>query len=179
MIGKLSKLFRISLSEGQLFILFGEELEHGRLFHELQRERYKNNIRFLQQVSHPHKTLYVPKLILQPFIENAVKHGFNGSLHHADKPMEICIHTEVKQGTFYIYIDNNGNRLSDSFMKERNETSTGYGVRNVRERIQMYFGPEYGVELRDLDAGGVRVTIKLPEVRSLEKLESYNIQNRI
>lgn len=188
MIGKLSRLLRISLSEGHLFILLGEEIEHGRLYYELQRARFKNQIRFHVEVPSPHRMLYVPKLILQPFIENAVKHGFNPALHDDHRPMEIAIRSSVEAGKLTLMVDNNGNPLreevagnspgevADSTAKGRKRGTgrgTGYGVRNVRERIQMHFGNEYGVDLLNKADGGVRIQIRLPAIVTEEELKRY------
>ncbi|WP_424768015.1 histidine kinase [Paenibacillus sp. sgz302251] len=174
MIAKLSRLFRISLSRGHPFILLGEEIEHGALYCELQSERYKNDVRIGIDVSPVHKIFLVPRLILQPFIENAFIHGFNKAVHHPGHPLEIWIRTKLEGDNLFICIEDNGNPLGEAGNSNKDHKPPGgYGIRNVRERIQLFFGPDYSVEIGDLKPAGVRVTVKLPKIDDIKKVEEY------
>ncbi|WP_165972421.1 sensor histidine kinase [Paenibacillus piri] len=180
MTAKLSRLFRIGLSQGKLFILLGEELEHGFLYYELQREKYKNDIRLIMDVPAFHKLLFIPKLILQPFIENAIIHGFVKSLHHSGNPLVIRIHTSLDENNLFIFIDNNGNALGASgYYNIETKTQSGYGIKNIRERINLNFGHDFGVDIQELHPSeGVRVTIKLPQIHDMDQLDNIRSRDR-
>lgn len=173
MISKLSRLFRISLSRGNRFILLGEELEHGLLYCELQRERYKNNVKLCVRVPARLKLLYVPRIILQPLIENALVHGFNMSKHTPDHPLAIVISASVAGDVLTLSVDNDGNPLQPSSAADAGGVCGGYGFRNVRERIQLYFGAPYGVELRSALPKGVSAVIRMPVIREMDEVEQY------
>jgi len=171
MIAKLSRLFRIGLSCGKPFILLGEELEHGQLYFDLQKERYKNHVRFDIEVPVSLRTLYVPRIMLQPFIENSFVHGFQKHAHTEVNPMRIRVAASVDGGILTITVENDGNDLQAGRSKRAGRETGGYGINNVRERIQLHFGRSYGVSLTDRSPNGVRVSIRLPAVTDMDNLD--------
>lgn len=169
---RLSRLFRISLSKGNTFISLKEELEHAMLYSQIQQERFKNKFVYKEKVDPRLKLCHVPKIIIQPFIENSIIHGFNGSM---EEEAIICVTGEIlNKESYHLIIEDNGCGLSDDVdvLKSRPQNQegslvmSGYGVQNVNERIQMYFGLKYGVELQNVATRGVRVVITLPMVES-------------
>lgn len=166
MIGKLARYFRIGLNKGDLFILLGEELEHGRLYNDIQKIKYKDRVLFTEHVHPDHKGLYVPKFILQPFIENALIHGLNN-----DDPrqnMRIMVSSEIVDNKLKLTIENDGNPLrsacsvEEPHFRPKLPNSGGYGMKNVQERIRLHFGQSFGVTIKGLGTHGVKVEILLP-----------------
>ncbi|MEN1989431.1 sensor histidine kinase [Paenibacillus hubeiensis] len=169
MIVQLSKLLRIGLSGGKLFIRVRDELEHARCYVSIQAERLPFAIDYEERVDPLVRGCYIPKIILQPFIENAVMHG-----HPADGALQIRVdiqaETSNSKDQLVIRITDNGQGLPDGWALGE---TTGIGVRNVHQRIQLYCGTGYGVQLGTAESGGVRVTLTLPRIESEEQLNLW------
>lgn len=169
MIVQLSKLLRIGLSGGKLFIRVRDELEHARCYVSIQAERLPFAIDYEERVDPLVRGCYIPKIILQPFIENAVMHG-----HPADGALQIRVdiqaETSNSEDRLVIRITDNGQGLPDGWVLGK---TSGIGVRNVHQRIQLYCGTGYGVQLGTAESGGVRVTLTLPRIESEEQLNLW------
>jgi two-component system sensor histidine kinase YesM len=166
-ITSLSKFFRISLSKGKNIITIGEEIEHIRNYLIIQKMRYKDKFNYDIQVEEevlPYKTV---KLILQPFVENALYHGIEYMVD------EGLIHISVRKinDKILFQIQDNGVGMSDETLKNilsghvKSEKGSGVGLRNVHERIQLYFGSEYGVKVESEIEEGTTVKIWIPAER--------------
>ncbi|MBD2864175.1 cache domain-containing sensor histidine kinase [Paenibacillus oceani] len=160
---KLAKLFRISLSKGRTFIPLREELEHCILYMDLQQARFKDKFAYRIDVPPDLQRYLVPKLILQPFIENSIIHGFGG--HDTVHPTITIQAWEVKgsrRSSLRIRIEDNGKGMQHEASlapqatggKPDADGNSGYGIGNVMQRIQLYFGREYGVKVESRDSGG-------------------------
>ncbi|MEK4271878.1 sensor histidine kinase [Paenibacillus sp. FSL R7-0026] len=168
MIVQLSKLLRIGLSGGRLFIRVRDELEHARCYVNIQSERLPFSIQYQEQIDPHTRGCYIPKIILQPFIENAVMHG-----HPEEGTLRIQVHMREEVGPhedIVIRITDNGRGLPEGWKLEE---TCGIGVRNVHQRIQLYCGKRYGVQLSDRELGGVEVTITLPRIETDEQLNLW------
>lgn len=169
MIVKLSKLLRIGLSGGRLFIRVRDELEHARCYISIQEERLPFSIDYEEQIDPRVRGCYIPKIILQPFIENAVMHG-----HPAGGVLRIRVEMRAEpdgpQSKVIIRITDNGQGLPEGWKLEE---ASGIGVRNVHQRIQLYCGTAYGVLLRSAESGGVQVTLTLPRIDNEEQLNLW------
>ncbi|WP_336765583.1 cache domain-containing sensor histidine kinase [Paenibacillus sp. USHLN196] len=168
MIVQLSKLLRIGLSGGRLFIRVRDELEHARCYVSIQSERLPFSIQYQEQIDPCIRSCYIPKIILQPFIENAVMHG-----HPEEGTLRIQVHMHEAEGShpdIVIRITDNGQGLPEGW---KVEDTCGIGVRNVHQRIQLYCGKRYGVQLSDGELGGVEVTITLPRIETDEQLNLW------
>lgn len=167
MITSLSKFFRISLSKGKRIIPLSDELEHIRNYLIIQKIRYKNKFEFEIIAGDGLEGLQSPKLILQPIVENSIYHGIEPS---ADEG-RIMIRAELADGMLRLQVIDNGVGMSpekasrlmaDSQSLEEGEPSSGIGLRNVHERIRLYFGEDYGVQIESEQEEGTTVTIWLP-----------------
>lgn len=168
MIVQLSKLLRIGLSGGRLFIRVRDELEHARCYVNIQAERLPFSIQYQEQIDPRIRGCYIPKIILQPFIENAVMHG-----HPEEGTLRIQVHMHEVEGPYediVVRIMDNGRGLPEGWKLEE---TCGIGVRNVHQRIQLYCGKRYGVQLGDRESGGVEVTITLPRIETDEQLNLW------
>lgn len=158
MVNNLSKMLRIGLSGGLHFIQLREELEHARAFIDIQKQRLPQNINYRVRVPAKLKDLYVPKIIIQPFLENSLKHGY--TLTETEK-VELLVHASIdeEQEMVIIHIEDEGIGFPPDWSLEQ---KTGIGITNVRERIWLYCGEHYDVRLMNKEEGGTKVTITLP-----------------
>lgn len=172
MVTALARLFRISISRGKNVITVREELEHARNYLIIQKIRYKNKFRFeinAEEEILSYKTL---KLILQPIIENAIYHGIE---YMVDEGL-IKITVGAENGKLSYQVSDNGVGMSSEKIKtilskeSKNKESSGVGVKNVHERIQLFYGNEYGLEIEsEIEVGtDVRIMIPLVEDREME-----------
>ncbi|WP_372634982.1 sensor histidine kinase [Cohnella sp.] len=162
MSAKLAKLFRLSLNKGRSFITLAEEMEHGAIYSQIQQARFKESFVYEEEMDPAASRLLVPKLILQPFIENAIVHGFRG--RSADRTFRIRVSALSNSGKeLRIVIEDNG-RGVDPIEVPGQAKSGGYGMANVNQRIQLHFGSAYGAKLENRPEGGARLEIRLPKL---------------
>ncbi|MGF9700559.1 cache domain-containing sensor histidine kinase [Paenibacillus sp. MABNR03] len=168
MIVQLSKLLRIGLSGGRMFIKVRDELEHARCYVSIQAERLPFSIDYEEKIDPRVRGCYIPKIVLQPFIENAVMHA-----HPQEENLRIRVAISEEIGDpsqVFIRIMDNGQGLPAEW---KLEDSRGIGVRNVHQRIQLYCGKGYGVDLYTGSSGGLEVTICLPRIETEEQLNLW------
>lgn len=181
MIVQLSKLLRIGLSGGRLFICVRDELEHARCYVSIQAERLPFAIAYEEHVHPLLRGSYIPKIILQPFIENAVMHACPDDdvlrvgvdiqpLHEAGLISSAPAQALDQPAGIVIRITDNGQGLPDDW---REDQCSGIGIHNVQQRIRLYCGNQYGVQLTNGEHGGTVVTITLPRIDNEEQLQFW------
>lgn len=165
-ITNLGKFFRISLSKGSPFITIEQEIEHAKSYLSIQ--KFRNAVRFdasirMDEVS---KERYTPKLILQPIIENALIHG----LRNKESPGRLDIRIEQEKNAVLFIVADDGLGIKADKLAEIRDTltrtkSTGtgsYGLKNVNDRIRLFFGTSYGINIESPANGGTEVRIRIP-----------------
>ena len=169
MVTALARLFRISLSKGRTIIPVGDELEHIRNYLTIQQMRYKNKFRFTVDAEPETLQCATIKLIIQPLVENAIYHG----MEFMDGDGEIHIRAYRRGPDLYIDIVDNGlgmpQQQADALLTGAAAKSSpssgrgsGVGLRNVAERIRLYFGSAYGLSIYSEPDEGTTVRIHLP-----------------
>ena len=171
MVTALARLFRISLSKGKNIITVRDELEHARNYLTIQNIRYKN--KFTYSIEADEKTLDFAsiKLIIQPLIENAIYHG----VEFMGGDGEILVKAYAKENDLYIDVIDNGlgmlQEVADTLLTNESKIerkSSGIGLKNVHERIQLYFGKNYGLEIYSEPDEGTTIRIHMPGVNYYE-----------
>ena len=168
MLMALARFFRISLSRGSNIIPIADELEHARHYLTIQKMRYKNKFSAEITAEDGVESLYTIKLIIQPILENAIYHG----MAYADGDGEIRIHAYRAGDDVLIEVSDNGpgmpEEMVERLLKPNAPTAatgakgSGIGFRNVHQRIQLTFGPDYGLSIDSEPDSGTAVTIRLP-----------------
>lgn len=174
MVTALARLFRISLSKGKNIITVADELEHVRNYLTIQKMRYKN--KFSYEITAEPETLPCAtiKLIVQPLVENAIYHG----VEFMSGDGEIRINAYRDGNDLYIDIIDNGlgmpQEQADALLTEETTKvrgkGSGIGLKNVKERIQLYFGSEYGLAIYSEPDEGTTARIHLP-LKTLEEAD--------
>ncbi|MFC3745932.1 sensor histidine kinase [Paenibacillus sp. GCM10012306] len=173
MIHSLSKFFRISLSKGKNIITVQEELDHIRHYLVIQSFRFKNKFKYEIHAQDEVLQCQTVKLILQPIVENALYHGIEMM---PDEGL-ISIRAELQNKLIVITIRDNGLGMSKETLSTiltgacKAETGSGVGVRNVNERIKLYYGREYGISFESVIEEGTTVTLSFPALASHEFAE--------
>lgn len=157
----LSKFFKLSLSSGNDIISIRDELEHVRIYIDIQNKRFDNNIITIFDVEEEIYGLITVKLILQPIVENAILHGIQ---EREDKKGFIRISGRIEDNLVKLAVEDNGVGIEPETLEcllIKNK-SKGYGVKNVNERIKLYFGEDYGLSYQSEPGTGTLVTINFP-----------------
>ena len=164
----LARFFRISLSRGKSIITVKDELEHVRNYLMIQHMRFKNRFSYTIEAEEEVLELASLKLMLQPLVENAIYHG----MEFMDGDGEIFISAWKEGEDLYLKVSDNGlgmteeqvARLFSDMPHTGSSRGSGIGVKNVNERIRLYFGSEYGLSIESEPDEGTVVTIHLPAV---------------
>ncbi|MCI5901542.1 MAG: sensor histidine kinase [Blautia sp.] len=164
----LASYYRICLSKGKDIIPLSEELRHIQYYMVIQNMRYDDRIHLEISVEEKYQKVSLPKLTLQPLVENAIEHGIE---RKEGKSGDIFIWVEENtEGDIPLRVANSGSGMTKERTEEMNryldtdEADFGYGVRNVNRRIQLLFGQEYGLHYDVNTYRGATVTVHLPGV---------------
>lgn len=166
----LARFFRISLSKGKSIITVRDELEHVRNYLMIQQMRFKNKFEYKIDADPESLDLASLKLMLQPLVENAIYHG----MEFMDGDGEILIQARLEEGELWFTIQDNGLGMpqdqAESLLSHGAPVhssagrGSGIGVKNVNERIRLYFGKEYGLSIFSEPDEGTTIHIHLPAV---------------
>ena len=150
MISKLASFLRYSLEfQEQKYVCLEDEVTFTKTYLEIEAERFIDRFNFSISISEESKKAKIPSFILQPFIENAIKHGLN---KHSSVT-EIIIKTMVLDNNVYLLIRNNGN-------KNKEVINEGIGLKNVRRRLNTLYNDRFNIEI--LQTEHFIINIKLP-----------------
>jgi len=166
-IEQLSRYFRIGLSSGAETITVSEELEHVESYLEIQKKRYGKSLNYNIDVDDNIKMFYIPKITLQPIVENAISHG----IRNVQGGGTITINGEKSDDdTIIIRVIDDGAGMTEQELKEvrrrsvehdksRDGSSHGFGLYNVNNRLKYYCGEEYGITINSEKDKGTEVLI--------------------
>ncbi len=161
----LNKMLRYTLSGPDYLVLLSQEIEMTQNYIAIAEKQLKNSLQLKYEVPEDVLTLYIPKLIIQPLVENAIFHG----IKPARKKGFIKISATKQNQDLQIEISDNGIGFSfDSIehLREKQQNNTidsnhnGVGLLNIHDRIVLRFGSAYGVLVHQQDGG--LISIKLP-----------------
>lgn len=165
MVHALARLFRISISKGHELIPIAREIEHAESYLQIQKYRYKNQFTYHFQVD-PACTEYLcNKITLQPIIENAITHGLDLLVDEGHIEVEV-----LQDGEDILFkVTDNGvgmepEQVRAIFRREPGDR-TGIGIKNVNDRLRIYFGEGYGLTIDSVPDEGTTVTVRMPRVK--------------
>ncbi|WDD88554.1 cache domain-containing sensor histidine kinase [Fusobacterium nucleatum] len=153
----LSNFFRISLSNGKEKIPLKEEINHIKEYLYIQKQRYEDKLEYKISIQPELENIEVPKIILQPFVENAIYHG----IKNLDTTGIISIYSQIVDNKIELIIEDNGIGF-EAAKKQALMKMGGVGIKNVNKRIQYYYGNEYGAKIDSSFKTGARIIITLP-----------------
>ena len=167
MVGALARLFRISISRGHELITIKDELQHAKSYLLIQSYRYRNQFSYRFEVDETLLSYLCNKITIQPLIENAIYHGIDRMVDEG----EIVITAKRAQdaaGDILITVSDNGVGMTEEqcakiLSKERSD-SGGIGVKNVNDRLKIYFGERYGLSIHSVPDEGTTVTVRIPQI---------------
>ena len=176
LVDALTNMFRIGLSHGKDIITVKEEITHVSNYLYIQKIRYKDKLNYVIHVDESLYAIEVPKLILQPLVENAIYHGVK-----AKRGGGTITITGVPEGENLVFtVQDNGAGMPQEKVEELNrrmsersvlDEQKSFGLFYIRERIQLCYGKGYGVHVESALGEGTRVTITLPLYQKPKKFD--------
>lgn len=170
MSSSLISLLKYNLSSSQTFATLQEELESVKNYIEIQKFRYSDIFDFSIKVDPDAMDCHVLRFILQPLVENSIIHGFLDS----EGVYSIRISAFFSDEQLHIKVIDNGSGMEQEKINEINSSKkqknrfNHIGVANIRERIQLYFGKDYGLKYDSVPNVGTIVELVLPVIHSNE-----------
>ncbi|KIL38440.1 hypothetical protein SD70_26375 [Gordoniibacillus kamchatkensis] len=166
MITSLSDIMRYAIKPGQQLATIEEELKWARNYAYLQEMRFEEKFEVVFDVQIKETDLKVPRLLLQPYLENSIIHGMEDL--EAGGVIRITVRSEGSgdDRKLIVIVQDNGSGIPEhklQLIKERR--SHGIGIYNLDERLKMEYGPGYGVAIHSVHGEGTTVTIVLPYIR--------------
>lgn len=172
MIVALSNLLRYSINTNMTEVSIRQDMEYTQNYLEIQKYRFGNRLNYILHVPDEVKDCIVPKLVIQPIIENAIKYGFK-NCQHLMVEMEISLYEDQLS----IIISNNGAGIEEKMLAEirqmlasKTNSSEHSGLYNVNRRVRLMYGDVYGLDIMSKENEGTVVKIILPVHRKNESL---------
>lgn len=166
MVGSLSEFFRTSLNQGKDVITIREELQHSRSYLEIQQVRYQDILRYEIDVPEELGCYLIPKITIQPLVENALYHG----IKNKRGPGKIVINGKQEKDFLILQVEDNGAGMQEERllqvregMNQKTPTEQDiYALYNINERIRLNFGEKYGISIESIYGKGTVVSVILP-----------------
>lgn len=169
MIYSLSQIFRLTLNFGNEFFTVERERDLIESYLALQKMRFKNRITYSISIEEQMLNIHIPKMILQPFVENTVVHGMGNST----APITIQIRGRMEDNKLIFVVSDNGCGIDPETLKEllsdlksgsadfTNDQNRGFAIRNVRERLALYYDREFSFNISSEPGRGTNVILRL------------------
>lgn len=156
-VASLSDFFRLSLNKGEDSFTLADELNHVKSYITIQEYRMRH-IQFRLEAPRELLNLRVPKLMVQPLVENAILHGLRPRNYRG----HITISCALEQAYLVIRVMDNGVGFDEKLLGERTEKSTSYGLKNIRQRLAVLYDDRGSLEIANRPEGGVVARLRYP-----------------
>ncbi|CAM3603581.1 sensor histidine kinase [Marinicrinis lubricantis] len=169
----LGYLLRNSISFQEPIVSLEHELKILDSYITIQKYRFEERLNFHNDIPTELYSCTIPKMTLQPLVENAIRYGVEQQIHGC----EIRISAVVHQNQLLVTVSDDGPGMEHAFLEKLRKgdaapRGTGIGLRNIQERIQMLFGDEYGIYIESERFKGTQVQIRLPYERGIGHVQS-------
>jgi signal transduction histidine kinase len=154
MVMKLSELLRLALDNTEAHeVPLSQELDFLSRYLEIEKTRFRERLNIEMNIAPETLKALVPNLVLQPLVENAIRHGIE---RHA-RPGKIILRAEQQNGHLRLEVQDNGGGLPREGPKRE-----GIGISNTRSRLQQLYGPDQKFELQNVESGGLLARVIIP-----------------
>ena len=156
---KLSSILRRLLRQHETFVPLRDELEFIDDYLDIEVARFgSDKLQFFREVDDATLESFVPSMLLQPIVENAIKHGLTPKLEGG----EIRLRTKRAEGRLVIEVEDNGTGIPES--RHPDVYAGGIGLRNVRERLRLIYDKDFRLDIDSRPGEGTRIRIEIPEL---------------
>jgi two-component system sensor histidine kinase YesM len=170
----LADIMRYSIDNHRNLVSLVEELEHVKKYLGIQKLRYGNQLSVFIDVPEEMMEVHIPKLTLQPLVENAIVHGLENQLGKG----KLRILGQREGDKVKLLVEDNGCGITSEKIKSLYEINIavrnhGIGFYNVHKRVQLFFGDSFGLDVFSIEQKGTRITVNLP----FERGELIHVSN--
>ncbi len=156
---KLSNILRRLLRKHETFVPLQEELDFIDDYLDIEVARFgRDNLQIHKRIDEHTLDAFVPSMLLQPIVENALKHGLAGKIGGG----ELAINTSTQDGRLVISIEDNGVGIPKERMAQ--VFGEGIGISNVHERLRVLYGADFRMDISSREGEGTRIRIEIPEL---------------
>ena len=192
----LGDFYRYTISQEDNFVSLKEELDNAEVYFQIQRFRFSKKLELKVKVQEDLLSLKVPRILLQPIVENSIVHGLEG--RESGGKVEISISRSNQH--VYIQVSDDGIGIEEEKLRQINEdlrnirrgfqggvvgkrdmgkAGMGVSLLNIQERIHLLYGREYGLYLQSLENAGTDVCVVLPRELSVKQEEKSFISESL
>lgn len=182
LITAISSLLRESISNKQSLVTLRQELDYVKNYLHIQQVRFHDYFTIYYDVDESLLDQMIPKLVIQPIVENAIIHG----LENGQSGTSLLISVKQYENTIHIVVKDDGigisqARIDELFSEKENEPAkqnrfhTNLGIYAVRKRLQFLYGEAYGVQIQSKEGEGTTVTLQIPHLEEPQNI--YTICN--
>ena len=167
MVSALAKLFRISISRGKELIPIRDELNHAKSYLIIQSYRYRDQFTYSFDIDESLTGYLCNKITLQPLIENAIYHGLDRMVDEGEIKITLKKAQDGSDDILFAVSDNGVGMTEEQckkILKKEKSNSSGIGVKNVNDRLKIYFGDKYGLSIKSELDEGTEVTVRIPKI---------------
>ncbi|MBD0380167.1 cache domain-containing sensor histidine kinase [Paenibacillus sedimenti] len=170
LISSLAKMMHYSMNTSESVVPLRKELDHIKSYLELQKQRFEHQFEIIYRIEESTYAITVPKMMLQPLVENYFKHGFKPGSSTGLLSIQSAITVEVDRNLLVITVEDNGVGMTEERMREvKNRLNAppisdeaSIGLSNVLTRIKLYFTDEARLEIEHAEPHGLRIIITIP-----------------
>lgn len=157
----MSRFYRLALSRGQDIVTIADELEMCKAYMEIQECRYRGRIRFEVEVEDDIMDYLIPKITIQPFLENAIIHGINEKEFARGV---VLLNGWMEDGLITLSVTDDGVGMTEEKKASSNQGSH-YGMENIEKRMRLFYGEEASLQVESSPGIGTCVIITVPVKR--------------
>lgn len=158
----LSDYYKLTLNKGEDYVKVRDELRMCSVYVEIQQNRFKGKIGFEIDVEEEILDCLLPKITLQPLVENAIIHGIS---ENPEGKGTILITGDVRAGRLSLVVADDGPGMSDAGKQQREYRGSGYGVKNIEKRLELFFAEAHCLSFESELGVGTRAIIRTPALK--------------
>lgn len=168
MVQSLTRFYKLSLNKGRDLVSIKDEIEHVKVYTQIQNLRFENRISLGFDIPEELYHYQIIKIILQPLVENAILHGiFEKGYENGNIKISGFLDNS---GTVVMRVQDDGvgmyeEKIQNIFKQDDSEQLHGYGVKNINDRIKLFFGEKYGLSYQSEPGKGTTVEVRFPAVK--------------
>lgn len=154
----MSSFYRLTLSRGQDIVTIGDEVKLCEAYMEIQNRRYRGRILYEAEVDGEILEYQIPKITLQPFLENAVVHGIN---EKEDARGVVILNGWLEDGRITLSVTDDGKGIAPGG-QEKSGSGSHYGMKNIEKRLELFYGEKIPVQIESSSGVGTCIIINIP-----------------
>lgn len=170
----LSTFYRTSLNKGNNTTSMKDEIENTKSYIEIQLMLHNNKFNVEYNIDENIFSYSILNLTLQPLVENSIVHGLDLK-ENDDKKLIVSASLLKESNIIELCVKDNGVGIDETILPNLlNMQTKGYGLKNVNDRIQLYFGDSFGLNIQSKEGIGTSITIRIPAISAESSITGQN-----